>query len=101
MTRAILIWTAVIAWALLFAMSGVTGLTMAPEGDGFTRGMNRLQAVAAWQAGALVAAIVGLIVGHGATTPGMRMLARAPILVELALALVIAGLVIYTLISGA
>ena len=45
-------------WLALFVLSFVTYSTVEPTGDGFTRGMDRAGAVLAWQAGAMVAALL-------------------------------------------
>lgn len=99
MGRGLIVWVFFLLWVALFAMSIVAALTIAPEGDGFTRGMNRFGAVVTWQGVALLVALVSVFVGARAETAGQRWLARVPILVQLLVALSAGGLVAYTLFT--
>lgn len=46
-----------VGWAIVFGLSLLTQFIVAPTGDGFTRGMNRLWIMVGWQTVALILAI--------------------------------------------
>jgi hypothetical protein len=99
MDRRAITWMLVGLWAVLFATSFIMGVTIPPEGDGFTRGANRVSAVLIWQGVALLVALVALFVGGEGETPKGQLLARAPFLVQFMLALIVAAIVAYTLLT--
>ena len=53
-----LLWFGLVAWSF------VDLATRAPSGDGFVRGINRLEGFLAWQLGALTTAGLCLLAGH-------------------------------------
>lgn len=100
MTRRAITWMLVGLWAVLFLVSFGVAATLPAEGDGFTRGLNRVNAVLTWQGVALIVALVALFVGAQGETREGQWLARAPFLAQFALALIVALLVAYTLVTG-
>lgn len=100
MSRRAITWMLVGLWAVLFAVSFVVAVTLPAEGDGFTRGLNRVNAVLTWQGVALLVALVTLFVGTQGETAQGQWIARAPFLTQFALALIVAGIVAYTLLTG-
>ncbi|MGE0597283.1 MAG: hypothetical protein AB7P07_13045 [Hyphomonadaceae bacterium] len=99
MERRAITWMLVGLWAVLFAVSFIVAATLPPEGDGFTRGLNRVSAVLTWQGVALVVALVALFVGTSGETAKGQWIARAPFLVQFALALIVALGVAYRLVA--
>lgn len=95
-----LIWILVGLWAVTMGAALVAGFTIEPTGDSFTRGMNRFTAVLGWLGAGFLVALVSVFVGGRAETKAMRWLGRAPILVHLLLALVVAGIIAYTLMTN-
>jgi len=94
MTKQRLIWGILVVWLGIYAWSITALLTTPPEGDGFTRGMNRLTTFASWQ---LAAGFLGLFIWRlgqvferGSVA---RWLSRLPILLAFALLLGIAGVI--------
>lgn len=87
-----------LAWAALFAMSVVSALTIAPEGDGFTRGLNRFGAVLAWQGAAFAAALALLFAGRGA--PQLRWLTRTPFAIHVLIIVGAGALTAYLLFAA-
>ncbi len=70
------IWILLAVWAVAMVLSGLA-LLEPPEGDGFTRGLNRIMSFLSWQiAGALIA--LGLWFGVRPLDPGdvLRRLGR-------------------------
>lgn len=92
----------VAGWLLAFVLSIVLARTTASSGDGFTRGLNRLTVFAGWQLAASALALVAWIAGIGRfkTTAGWRWMSRTPILIQLSLVLIIAGLISYVSLQG-
>lgn len=83
-------------WLIVFAGSIVAPTTMAPTGDGFHRGMNRIATGLQIQAVALVLAIAAWIVTRRLRTrltPPWVWLGRLPALTTLALAVIVALMV--------
>jgi len=75
-------------WLLLFAWSFADFAMRPPTGDGFVRGINRLESFLAWQVGALLVAGLAFIAGRMQPT-GLgrwaRRLSLLPLLVTAAL----------------
>lgn len=86
----------VAVWVGLFLLSFVLMFTLAPTGDGFTRGLNRISAFLAWQSIAFVVAIVLLIVGRGLQQENklIRWLSRIPVIIQCAMLVLLIGLIL-------
>ncbi|MGE0665537.1 MAG: hypothetical protein AB7O49_03165 [Sphingomonadales bacterium] len=56
-----LVFAAAGLWLALIVLSFAAFSATAPTGDSFTRGMNRIGVLLAWQAGAMVAALAALV----------------------------------------
>jgi hypothetical protein len=72
-------------WLLCFIVSFVSFAVTPPTGDSFLRGFNRLIILLGWQAGALLAAIVGGFVTFGRRqriSRGLQWVGFAPIIVS-------------------
>ena len=71
-----------VIWAILFSLAFVYACQTEPTGDGFVRGMNRVGIFLAWQAGALIAAIVAVVVSRSVSKddfPVLRGLGLVPV----------------------
>jgi len=65
-------------WALAMMLSGFV-LTAEPTGDGFTRGLNRVTGFVAWQAAALILALIAWLFSCGLEAGDrLRWVARIP-----------------------
>jgi len=78
-------------WAALYAASFLLAAHTAPEGDGFTRGMNRLTVFVQYQVGAGLVAIVIWAMGQRLRHRWQRWLARVPGCLALGLVLLVIG----------
>ncbi|MEZ5277989.1 MAG: hypothetical protein R3F07_16525 [Opitutaceae bacterium] len=85
--------TGVVGWLVVFAWSFISTAVIEPTGDGFTRGLNRLEGFFLWQMGALVVALVLMVYGIGRFKQqrGWRWLSRLPLIGELGLVLFVIG----------
>ena len=88
---------AFVLWIIAFGLSMVLAASAEPEGTGFTRGMNRIGTFFRWQFLAFAFAIVTWMTARSRSdlSPGLRLLARAPITIQCLLGVV--GVVIVTL----
>lgn len=66
-----------VIWAVCFSMAFAQAYTTEPTGDSFVRGMNRVGIFLAWQMGALIAAIVAVVVSRGVSKEDFPILRRA------------------------
>ncbi|MEM9425640.1 MAG: hypothetical protein AAGA06_02970 [Pseudomonadota bacterium] len=90
-----LLLTALIAiWVLAYGYSFVAFATTEPDGDGFTRGANRVAQFLGWQgmAGILAIAVFGVSRAWPKRS-GVRRLATAPLVLALLLVAAIAGVI--------
>ncbi len=88
-------------WTLAWGYSFVAFATTEPSGDGFTRGMNRMTVFFGWQLAAALAAFAAWVVGRDwPRGSSVRYVSRVPIQLALGLAVVIAGLIAWALVSG-
>ena len=98
MTRAGAVRLFLLLWAACFGLGFVAFLTLAPTGDGFTHGMNRITAFLGWHMGAGMLALAAALAGLGLDGGGLKRLSRLPVMIFLAegaaLALLILGAVI-------
>jgi hypothetical protein len=58
-------------WAVLMAVSLVSSLGAEAEGDGFTRGLNRIVSFLTWQAVAFIVAVVAATITRAAAQRGV------------------------------
>ena len=65
-------------WAIAFCGSFVAAYLTKPDDFGFTRGMNRMGAFLAWQAVALVLAVICLVFRWSSKDEFIRKLAAVP-----------------------
>ncbi len=94
------IWLLMAVWAVLFAASFAMAFLTGPSGDGFTRGLNRIEIFAQLQFGA--GAVGGLIwlIGRRLTRgSALRWISRIPVLMVALLIAVIGGIIAYAQIS--
>ncbi len=96
MTRQRLAWTLLGVWLAVYVWSVLVMQTTPAEGDGFTRGMNRITSFLAWQG---VAAVLGLLIwrlgqSFAPATAG-RWLSRVPTLLAGLLVVAILGLIAF------
>jgi len=100
MNRHTLTLALVAIWAVLVALSIWQLTTLAPTGDGFTRGLNRVTAFLGWQAAAALVALAAWRAGRGVRAgTGLHWLSRVPLLLALALAGGIAALILWARLS--
>jgi hypothetical protein len=59
-------------WAVLMVVSLVLSVGAEAEGDGFTRGLNRIASFLTWQAAAFVVAIVAAALTYAAAQRGVE-----------------------------
>lgn len=78
-------------WAALHAASFLLAAQTVPDGDGFTRGMNRLSVFARYQVGSGSVAVVIWLMGQRLRQGWQRWLARVPGLLALGLILLVIG----------
>ena len=92
---------ALAVWTALFSLSFILLFTLEPTGDGFTRGLNRIGAFLTWQGFALVVAIIALLAGRGLgrDTPGLRWLCRTPAIIQVLMALLLVGVILFARFS--
>lgn len=85
-------------WLVLFVAAFVAPRFVAPTGDGFTRGLNRLGLFFIWHLAAFLVAIIAAVMGW-LKYKGVRAapwVCSAPLLVHLVLIFLVAGVVIFT-----
>lgn len=88
-------------WALMWGWSFAAFATTEPTGDGFVRGMNRIETFLGWQMAAALPAFVAWILGRDwPRDSGVRRLSRVPIQLALGLAAVLGGLVLWAVLAG-
>lgn len=95
MTRSRVTHLIVAVWVGLFVLSFVLMFTLAPTGDGFTRGLNRISAFLVWQMLAFAVAVVLLLVGRGLEQERKltRWLSRIPVIIQCAMLVLLIGLI--------
>ncbi|NCO87692.1 MAG: hypothetical protein GW886_13775 [Rhodobacterales bacterium] len=92
MTRARLVLGLLVAWFVLHALALMAFSWVAPTGDGFTRGMNRLLLAVGLQMAAAVLGVAAFVLGR-ALPPGhrLRRIAWVPLILAGLLVLAIAA----------
>lgn len=95
-----LLWGALALWALAYGASLWALFWTEPNGDGFTRGLNRVAGFMGWQLLAAFLAVVAWAAGRRAevTTP-IRWLSRVPTFLAAALGVFIAGVIVMANVS--
>ncbi len=85
-------------WGLLFVISFIAPRFIAPSGDGFTRGLNRLSAFFFWQLGAFIIAIaLGISAWTGLKSQkGLKWLCSTPLALHLLSVVLVVGLLVYS-----
>ena len=91
------IWVLLALWAVAVALS-VNAMFQPPTGDGFARGLNRIEGFLGFQAAALVIALIVLSVRGWAEARWLRRLTLVPILLALALVLLVGGIIPYVIV---
>ncbi len=88
-------------WVLAFGWSIMGSWGMAPTGDGFTRGANRVMNFLGWQAIATCLALAAFGVGRAwPKGSGSRVVSRVPLWLTAALAVAVLGYVGWGLTFG-
>ena len=95
-TRRFLLTALMAIWLMAYCYSFVALALTEPDGDGFTRGANRVSLFLGWQgvAGALAIAIFGVSRAWPRGS-GVRRLATAPLALVLLLVFAIVGLIVW------
>lgn len=96
MARGVVVAAAVL-WVLCLGGS-LVALNLPPEGDGFLRGMNRIEGFLLWQLVGLGVAVVGLMALLFVERPRsglLRLLGYGPVAVSVLIAVVLAGLIFW------
>lgn len=78
-SRSVVIWAAAI-WIGLMAASFIVPPMIAPTGDGFTRGVNRLGFLLLFQVAAAAVAVFLFVLAQGEERSGLRWLMRIPLI---------------------
>lgn len=99
-TRSRTVWFLLAVWALVFAWSFVALFTTPISGDGFTRGLDRLLALAGWQVVAAAMAFVIWVAGERLGKGAQRNLSRLPLLLSALLAIVVLVVGVATRLSA-
>lgn len=86
-------------WVLVFAGSVLVPWLTEPRGDGFTRGLNQLMTFFGYQLAAGAVALGLWWISRGVAPAWLRWLARVPLMLALALALFVAGLILWANLS--
>lgn len=94
-------WGLLAAWAVAFAWSILGVIGMDPTGDGFTRGLNRVSHVMAWQALCIALAIAALPVRARLEPGPLRRLLLVPIALAVLLILAVAALIAWSWLNHA
>ena len=92
-----IIWLLLAVWAVLFAMSGLQ-ILQPPEGDSFTRGLNRISGFVQYQGFALVFALILLGLRGQVEARGLRRLMLIPVLLAVAVVIGTLGVIGLTMI---
>lgn len=96
MSRRTWIWALLALWAGVYAASFLVAWQTTPNGDGFTRGLNRVMVFFQFQIAAGVLALVIWRIGMSrAKGSALRWLSRLPALMAAALVALIAALILY------
>lgn len=85
-------------WLALFVTSFVALQVTAPEGEGFTRGLNRLAAFLTWQGAALVVAVAGALVLRSAALAvreRWRLVGFAPLVVSVVVVAAVVAIIAF------
>lgn len=85
-------------WLALFAASFAVFQLTPAEGDGFTRGLNRIAAFLTWQGAALVVAIACALVTRGmaaSTRERLRVVGYAPLTASLVVVVAVVGIIAF------
>lgn len=88
-------------WALMWGWSAVVLAMAEPTGDGFVRGMNRIETFLGWQMAAALPAFVAWVLGRDwPKGSGVRRWSRVPIQLAVGLAAVLGGLTLWAALAG-
>lgn len=81
-------------WAVLMVVSLALSLGAEAEGDGFTRGLNRIASFLTWQAFAFVVAVIAAALTHAAAARGVERIKVAGYLPLAASVFIVGALVV-------
>lgn len=95
MGRQGLVWMVLAAWVVLAAASVVVPILIPATDFGMSRGLNRVVWFAQLQLAAIAVALLCFFMARRLAPGWRRWLARAPLLVELALGLVFVGMILW------
>lgn len=85
-----------LVWAVAYIASFALPATMAPTGDGFTRGLNRVGTFFGWQIGACLLAVLIWMVGRSAAlSRRMIWVTRLPAILAGALIVFVIGVILW------
>lgn len=88
-------------WALAWGWSFAAFATAEPTGDGFVRGMNRIETFLGWQMAAALPAFAAWVLGRDwPKHSGVRRLSRVPMQLALGLVAVLGGLILWARLAG-
>lgn len=88
-------WALLLAWAVCIALSVIVPAMTDPTGDGFTRGMNRVNLFFRFQIAALVLALPLWLFARSQHSAALRRLGRVPGVVALVETLAVLGLLLW------
>jgi len=93
--RAVILFSSL--WLICSVLTYVHPIFIEPNGDGFTRGLNRLGAALGWQAAASLFALLAYLAGVGklASSPLFKWISRIPGIIQLLLIFFMVGLIVY------
>lgn len=94
------LWGLLLLWLAVYGWSFVAVAFTPPTGDGFTRGLNRIEEFGKWQVAAATLAVPVWVTGRRMPSgSAIRWLSRAPAVLALLLVLLVAGLVAWARLS--
>jgi hypothetical protein len=99
MTRRSLVLSLLALWAAVFLGAFVAFAALAPTGDGFARGLNRVGAFLGWQAAAGAVGVVLAIASRRLAPGPLRRWSLVPLGAFVVLALALAGLIAWANLS--
>jgi hypothetical protein len=88
-----LVYLSAAVWLVLFVASFVVLQATEPQGDGFTRGLNRVASFLSWQGAALVVAIICALLTQHAVRRGVERV-KMPGYLPLVLSVFVVGVLI-------
>ena len=95
--RILLLMVLLAAWAVVYGYSIYFLLTVSPQGDGVTRGLNRISGFLGWQGLAGIIAFACWGIGWAfARSSSIRRISAVPMAMALALLMVMVGMVLFS-----